>query len=209
MLNAGTSKPRNIHVSEPWFTHFKNGLKKFEGRRYTPLVAKWKLGDLVCIKPVKLMREKYRISSDKINRDVIDGKENQSLLITEKNKDLIDDGKSVMCKNDIKSGKNNNVYDHENKTNIGNKNLNDQDIKDDYKNIKDDNQDIKDESLLLGVKQIIKFSTFEEALQSLPVKDILPGVDSIGEGVEVYKKFVSIETQLRDGVVMIELGIPD
>ena len=55
------------------------------------------------------------------------------------------------------------------------------------------------------LKKIHKFKTFEEALSILPLEEVLPGVKTVEEGVQIYYKFVSLETQLRDGVVMLEL----
>ena len=55
------------------------------------------------------------------------------------------------------------------------------------------------------VKRVIYFNTFEEALRVLGMDHVLPGVASIEEGIMIYSKFVSFETQLKDGVVMIEL----
>ncbi len=55
------------------------------------------------------------------------------------------------------------------------------------------------------IKNILLFKTFEDALKYLPMKDILPNVNSIEEYVDIYKKYVSIETQEKYGVCMIEL----
>jgi ASC-1-like (ASCH) protein len=49
------------------------------------------------------------------------------------------------------------------------------------------------------------FDTFRDALESLPLEDVLPGVASVDTGVAVYARFVSLPTQIRDGVVMLEL----
>lgn len=57
-------------------------------------------------------------------------------------------------------------------------------------------------------KRIVKvhrFATFEEALTSLGLKQTLPSVNSIEEGVEIYLKFYKLETQKTHGVAMIEL----
>lgn len=55
------------------------------------------------------------------------------------------------------------------------------------------------------IKKIHNFKTFEEGLTVLPLGQCLPGVTSIDEGVRIYLRFVSIETQIKDGIVMIEL----
>lgn len=55
------------------------------------------------------------------------------------------------------------------------------------------------------VRSIRRFPTFRDALETLSIGDVLPGVSSVEDGVEIYLKYVSIETQLRDGVIMIEL----
>ena len=49
------------------------------------------------------------------------------------------------------------------------------------------------------------FDTFRDALDALPLEDVLPGVTSVDMGVAVYARFVSLPTQIRDGVVMLEL----
>jgi ASC-1-like (ASCH) protein len=56
------------------------------------------------------------------------------------------------------------------------------------------------------VVAVHKFKTFEEALSTLPISDILPNINSIDEGVSIYLKFVSLKTQLEYGVVMIEVS---
>jgi len=58
---------------------------------------------------------------------------------------------------------------------------------------------------LKKIKNILNFSTFEEALKKLPLSDILPHVATIEEGIEIYYRFVSLPTQLQHGVIMIEL----
>jgi ASC-1-like (ASCH) protein len=59
------------------------------------------------------------------------------------------------------------------------------------------------------VLDIHRFDTFEQALNTLPIKDILPILNlSITEGVEIYNIFnvyVSLNTQLKDGIVMIHI----
>lgn len=58
------------------------------------------------------------------------------------------------------------------------------------------------------VEDILSFPTFEEALRSLPIERVLPipGI-TIEQGVEIYKRYVSLETQAKDGVAMIKVGL--
>lgn len=63
------------------------------------------------------------------------------------------------------------------------------------------------DNYLVRIINIHKFNTFEEAMNNLPLNYILPGVETIDDGINIYKKFVSIETQERDGVCMIELEV--
>jgi ASC-1-like (ASCH) protein len=49
------------------------------------------------------------------------------------------------------------------------------------------------------------FASFERALDALGVDAVLPSVPTVAEGVDVYRRFVSDETQRRDGVCMLEL----
>lgn len=55
------------------------------------------------------------------------------------------------------------------------------------------------------VQAIHKFPTFEIALTKLGLEKVLPGTTSISDGIEIYKKYVSLETQIREGIVMFEL----
>jgi ASC-1-like (ASCH) protein len=49
--------------------------------------------------------------------------------------------------------------------------------------------------LEVKIKQILCFPTFENALQSLNTAEILPGVQTIEEGVKIYYQYVSLKTQ--------------
>lgn len=50
------------------------------------------------------------------------------------------------------------------------------------------------------------FPTFKHALECLPIRDVLP-IDGItvADGVKIYQQYVSLATQERDGVVLIEV----
>lgn len=55
------------------------------------------------------------------------------------------------------------------------------------------------------IKNIFKFATFEEALKTLSLSEVLPNIINVEEGVKIYFQFVSLQTQLQHGVIMIEL----
>lgn len=55
------------------------------------------------------------------------------------------------------------------------------------------------------VKQIHLFPSFEDALRTLDLEKVLPEVKTVEEGVEIYQKFVSLATQKKEGVCIIEL----
>ena len=56
------------------------------------------------------------------------------------------------------------------------------------------------------ISDFLYFKTFEEALINLPIDQVLPIENiTIQNGVDIYKQFVSLDTQLKDGVVMIKV----
>jgi ASC-1-like (ASCH) protein len=62
---------------------------------------------------------------------------------------------------------------------------------------------------LVTIEAILKFPTFEVALRSLPLSKVLPNCNSVEEGVEIYKQFVSLPTQEKDGVLMFLLRVDE
>jgi ASC-1-like (ASCH) protein len=52
---------------------------------------------------------------------------------------------------------------------------------------------------------IHKFQNFAEALENTPIDKVLPGIASIADGIEIYKKYYRLETQNDNGVCLIEL----
>ncbi|KAJ7542529.1 hypothetical protein O6H91_10G110300 [Diphasiastrum complanatum] len=56
------------------------------------------------------------------------------------------------------------------------------------------------DSLLLIVQKVNRYSSFSEMLEKESLANVLPGVQSIAEGVNVYRKFYSEETE-RKGVL--------
>lgn len=64
----------------------------------------------------------------------------------------------------------------------------------------------KDECVLrVTIYGIHLFPTFRHALNELPLKEILPNVNNVEDGVKIYHQFVSQETQEKDGVCMIRI----
>jgi ASC-1-like (ASCH) protein len=66
------------------------------------------------------------------------------------------------------------------------------------------------ESFSVIVDEILHFKTFEEALNSLPIDMVLP-IDNIDikSGIEIYFKYVSLETQIKDGIIMLKVHVID
>ena len=62
------------------------------------------------------------------------------------------------------------------------------------------------ESYHVIVEDKFYYKTFEEALHSLPISNILP-LDNISleQGIAIYKKYVSLATQEKDGVCMLKI----
>lgn len=60
---------------------------------------------------------------------------------------------------------------------------------------------------LAEIKAIHRFKTFEEGLTKLPLEDVLPGTVTVAAGRDIYLQYVSLATQLRDGVVFLELSV--
>jgi ASC-1-like (ASCH) protein len=58
------------------------------------------------------------------------------------------------------------------------------------------------------IDDIFFYDTFEDALFVLPIDKVLPLDDiTIEKGVEIYKKYVSLETQQKDGVVILQIHV--
>lgn len=55
------------------------------------------------------------------------------------------------------------------------------------------------------IKQIYLFPSFVHALNTLDMDQILPGIKTVAEGAQIYRKFVSLETQQKEGICMVEL----
>lgn len=58
------------------------------------------------------------------------------------------------------------------------------------------------------VKNIYTFPTFKDALEILPIEDVLPidGV-TVQKGVEIYYNYVSQKTQEKEGIIMIKTSL--
>ena len=60
---------------------------------------------------------------------------------------------------------------------------------------------------LCRIDSILFYQTFEDALNFLPINEVLPIEEiTIEKGIEIYKKFVSLPTQLKDGIVMFKIS---
>lgn len=54
---------------------------------------------------------------------------------------------------------------------------------------------------------IHKFATFQTALSKLGLSKVLPGIQTIEEGIEIYLQYYKLTTQIENGILMIEVKI--
>lgn len=54
------------------------------------------------------------------------------------------------------------------------------------------------------ITSIDMFSSFQHALEQIPVKDVLPGITSMEEGVKIYNSIYSKEDQSKYRVCMLK-----
>ncbi|KAM3374426.1 putative protein isoform X1 [Capsicum galapagoense] len=59
--------------------------------------------------------------------------------------------------------------------------------------------------LVLQVQDIRHYHSFHEMLEAECLKEVLPGVDTVEEGVQVYRKFYSEEKERSNGVLSISI----
>ncbi|ASJ05551.1 ASCH domain-containing protein [Thermococcus barossii] len=59
--------------------------------------------------------------------------------------------------------------------------------------------------LVCVVKDLRVYPSFREMLEREGIENVLPGVESIEEGVRVYRRFYSEEKERKYGVVAIEV----
>jgi ASC-1-like (ASCH) protein len=62
------------------------------------------------------------------------------------------------------------------------------------------------EPFRLKIEEIVHFPTFEQALNRMNLSEVLPGVKTVEEGVQVYFQFVSLKTQEANGVLMLRVS---
>ncbi|KAF0891509.1 hypothetical protein E2562_009916 [Oryza meyeriana var. granulata] len=62
--------------------------------------------------------------------------------------------------------------------------------------------------LLLNVQAVRKYGSFSEMLQAEMISEVLPGISSIEEGLGVYRKFYTEESESLYGVLAISVSKP-
>jgi len=62
-------------------------------------------------------------------------------------------------------------------------------------------------SIDVEITGILTFQTFRDALTAVPINEILPvsGI-TVERGVEIYYRYVTEKTQLKDGITMIKMS---
>ncbi len=64
---------------------------------------------------------------------------------------------------------------------------------------------IFENKLMCVVKDVRVYSSFREMLESEGIENVLPGVESVEEGIMVYRRFYSEEKEKKYGVAAIEV----
>lgn len=62
---------------------------------------------------------------------------------------------------------------------------------------------VSQKNLICKVEKVIHYPTFEKMLQEEELSKILPGEDSLENGVLTYREFYSLEEEMKYGVVAI------
>lgn len=68
------------------------------------------------------------------------------------------------------------------------------------------NEEEMDKVLVL-VKRVAQYQSIREMLAKEPIKKLLPDVDTVEQGVNVYRKFYTLEQEQQFGMVAIEVEI--
>jgi len=64
-----------------------------------------------------------------------------------------------------------------------------------------------DSYVIVRIKKIIKYNSFEEYLSQEGLKRTLPGIKTISEGVDIYHKFYTKEQENEFGILAISIKI--
>ncbi|KAL3641609.1 hypothetical protein CASFOL_012424 [Castilleja foliolosa] len=78
----------------------------------------------------------------------------------------------------------------------------------DYKRIQSGHMLLFNKCLMLQVQDIRHYASFHEMLETESLAQVLPGVSSVDEGVQIYRNFYSKEKERSNGVVAICVKMP-
>ncbi|XP_022722435.1 uncharacterized protein LOC111279695 isoform X2 [Durio zibethinus] len=72
-----------------------------------------------------------------------------------------------------------------------------------YNNIETGSVILFNKCLVLGVQDVHRYATFSKMLEAESLSEVLPGVKSTEEGVQIYRKFYTEEKERSNGVLAI------
>ncbi|XP_062107890.1 uncharacterized protein LOC133818826 isoform X5 [Humulus lupulus] len=78
----------------------------------------------------------------------------------------------------------------------------------DYNRVESTSLILFNKCLLLEVQEVRRYASFYEMLEAESLAKVLPGVKTIQEGVQVYRKFYSEEQEQQNGVLAIHVTKP-
>lgn len=62
-----------------------------------------------------------------------------------------------------------------------------------------------EQSFDVEIVEIVHYNTFETALINMGMTEILPNVETIEEGINIYLSYVKLSTQLANGIIMFKI----
>lgn len=73
--------------------------------------------------------------------------------------------------------------------------------------IKLSNDEVAGEFVFLKVLKVVEYKTFKEMLEIESLEKVLPTVDDINNGINVYRNFYTEEDELQKGVIGIHIKL--
>lgn len=64
-----------------------------------------------------------------------------------------------------------------------------------------------DDEFKVKVVEVLKYASFQEMLEDLGLPDVLPGIDTVSNGIKIYREYFSEDQERTYGVLAIKIEI--